>query len=121
MVIHPIHPKLGAEIVINSEPLKEYDDDGEVCEDTKVVTKYVQVEDDAQFGVRYTIPRGLTGVAGVRGAVKIDGKIVVQQTIPSQQLDKCDATRRAHQTRGNTNGRNYTRKFRFAQLNIGQS
>jgi hypothetical protein len=120
MAIHPNHPGLSAEVVVDWELLKEYDDDSGGDGHSKVVKKYVQVDHDAQFGICYTIPKGLTGAAGVRSALQIDGKTVVKQTTPYEQLDKVNATRCAHQTCGTTNGRNYTQKFRFAQLNIGQ-
>jgi hypothetical protein len=50
MAIHSDYPGLQAEVVVGSESLKEYDDDGE--SQPKVTTKYVEVNSDAHFGVR---------------------------------------------------------------------
>ena len=66
MAIHPDYPGLKAEVVVDGEPLKEYDDDG--VPQPKTLTKYVEVCSDAHFGVRYTIPQGLTGKCGVQSA-----------------------------------------------------
>lgn len=121
MAVHPDHPKLSAEVVVDYEPLKEYDDDDDGSGDSRIVTKYVQVDDDAQFGVRFTVPKGLTGECGVRSVVKIDGKTVLSQTLPPQQLNKCDATRRIFRTFGYANGQKFTQNFQFSKLNIGQS
>jgi len=80
MAIHPKHPGLKAEVVVDYHPLKGYD------EDEKMVAKYLQVDDDSKFAIRYKIPKGLSGESGVRVKLKIDGKTVASQTQPSDQI-----------------------------------
>jgi hypothetical protein len=121
MVVHPDHPGLSAEVVVDHQSLKEYDDDADGDPRYKAVTKYVQVDVDSKFAVRYTIPQGLSGGCGVQSRLKIDGKGVSSRTHPPQQLLRRDCTRHFTRTSGHIDGRNFTQDFRFAQLSIGRS
>ena len=72
MAIHPDHPELKVEIVVDDEALKEYARD-EDEQDWKNITKYVQASSGAFFAVRYTIPKALFAEHGVRAVVGVDG------------------------------------------------
>ena len=117
MAIHPDYLGLKAEVVVDGQALKEYDDDG--VPQSKTLTKYVEVCSDAHFGVRYTIPQGLTGTCGVQSALLIDGKCVVSWNHPQQKLERYGTTRCLQDTYSEVDGSEYTQKFRFSQLNIG--
>tara|TARA_R110002003_G_scaffold52_6_gene4370 strand:+ start:11107 stop:11484 length:378 start_codon:yes stop_codon:yes gene_type:complete len=117
MAIHPDYPGLHAEVVVGSESLKEYDDDGE--SQPKVITKYVEVNLDAHFGVRYTIPRGLSGNFGVRTNLNIDGIATCSSTHGYEKINHRNVHNCFELAYSNVDGLTYTHKFRFSQLHIG--
>lgn len=118
MAIHQDHPGLKAEVLVNGVPLKEYDDDGE--QQPGVVTKYVEVNADAPFGVSYIIPKGLTGECGTRSALDIDGKAMGRHTHQESSLEKWDRSFFYDCISSEVNGMLYTQKFRFSSLQIGE-
>jgi hypothetical protein len=122
MAIHPEHPGLCAEVVINDEALKEYDDE-EANEDRRpeTITTYAQVDSEAQFGVRYTIPSDLTGEYGVRSRLLLDGKKMCTYVHPRRDFDQDDVIKYLDKFYTTMNGSNYVQHFRFAQLQIGDS
>lgn len=122
MTVHPEHAGLCAEVVLNDEPLKEYDDE-EANEDrsSETITNYVQVDSAAHFGVRYTLPKGLTGEYGVRSQLLLDGKTVCSSFHHRQAIEQGDVTTCLDKFFTTMNGGNYEQRFRFAQLQIGQS
>jgi hypothetical protein len=118
MAIHPNYPGLSADVVVGGdEPLREYDDDEPLR--PHIMTKYVEVESDAHFGVRYTIPKGLHGTCGVRSNLIIDGKSVRSYTHSNKQIERHSITNRLDSILTTFGGSNYSQKFRFCQLRIG--
>jgi hypothetical protein len=124
MAIHPERPGLSAEVVVDGEPLREYnDDEHSSTRDANVIAKYVEVNNEALFGVRYTIPQGFSEEFGVKVTLTIDGKRVRSYTHNQYQvrlakrnimncLDLCNST---------VDGIKYTQRFRFSQLHIGNT
>jgi hypothetical protein len=117
MAIHPDYPGLSAEVVVDGQPLREYVDDE--LPQPGIVTTYIEVETNADFAVRYTIPKGLNGVCGVRGNLRIDGKNICSRNIVHKQLEKRDVTKCLDSLFLNRGTSSYTQKFRFSQLRIG--
>lgn len=122
MAIHPEHPGLCAEVVVNDEALKEYDDE-EANEDLRPesITTYVQVDSDAHFGVRYTIPIHLTGEYGVRSQLLVDGRRMRTYYNTRRDFEQNDVTKCLDKVHTAMNGSKYEQRFRFAQLQIGES
>jgi hypothetical protein len=118
MAIHPDHPGLVAEVVVNGQALREYDDDGQP--QLRTVTKYVEAVSDARFSVRYTIPKGLTGVCGVRSNLMIDGRNARSQTTPHHRIEECKVTEHLKSLITYHGGASYSQDFRFSQLHIGK-
>lgn len=121
MAIHPEHPGLCAEVVIDDEALQEYDDE-EADEDgpPETITKYAQVDSDAHFGVRYTIPSDLTGEFGVRSQLFLDGKRISTSVHSRRQFEENDVANYLEKYYTTMNGSNYEQRFRFTQLQIGE-
>lgn len=119
MTIHPNHSGLTAEIVVHNQALEEYDDDNHNAEpESNVVTKYVRVDPDARFAVRYTIPRGLTGAIGIQCSLKIDRYYVHSRNHFSEQILHRSITRNLDTFYGTVGGVNYMQKFRFSEIQI---
>ncbi|KAH7389620.1 hypothetical protein DE146DRAFT_738909 [Phaeosphaeria sp. MPI-PUGE-AT-0046c] len=119
MAVHPEHPGLCAEVVINEESLKEYDDEEAIEEPpSENITKYAQVDTDTNFGVRYTIPMGLTGECGVRSQLLLDGKRICSRVHRRQEIEGGDITNCLDKLHTTINGANYQQRFRFSQLRI---
>lgn len=122
MPYHPDFPELCAEVVVNDEALKEYDDEEDSQEHpTEVISKYVQVDSDAHFGVRYTIPADLTGECGIRSQLLLDGKTITSYFHSRQGIERGGVTNCLDKFYTTIDGSNYEQRFRFAQLQIGQS
>jgi hypothetical protein len=123
MAISPDYPGLIAEVVVNGEPLKEYEDsDADASEERQAhaITRYVQVDSDAQFGVCYTIPKDLNGACGVKSELKVDGKYAVHFCHKPEPIAKHDVTKCFDKVYSTIDGGDYTQKLRFSQLHIGQ-
>jgi hypothetical protein len=122
MAISPDYPGLIAEVVVNGEPLKEYEDhDADTSDERQahVVTRYVQVDSDAHFGIRYTIPKDLNGTCGVRSDLKVDGKNAVFFSHRPESIAKHNVTKCLDKVYSTIDGADYTQKLRFSQLHIG--
>lgn len=122
MAVHPEFPGLSAEVVVNGEPLKEYDDDDHSSAGNwNNIAKYVEVNNEALFGVRYTIPHGFSEEFGVKTNLTIDGKHVRSYTHNQYQVvhSKRDIVKCLDECYSTVDGIKYTQKFRFSQLHIG--
>lgn len=121
MAVHPNHPELNVEIIVDEEALQEYaNDEGE--QDARDVTRYVQASSGACFAVRYAIPAELFAQHGVRAVIEIDGVEVRKSPYGNSRLRRelghtvtCDATA------ARVNGVDMGQKFRFAEIKPGES
>jgi hypothetical protein len=122
MAIHPDYPGLGAEVIVDGDPLTEYRcDDGDVDDQPNTFTKYVQVASNGNFSIRYTIPQGVYGAYGVRANIKIDGKSVSSHNHNYEQIARRDVTKWVNTVSSTVDGMDYTYKLRFAKLDIGET
>jgi hypothetical protein len=122
MAIFPGIPGLSAEVVVDGEPLREYaDDEADKEQQPRTVTKYVQVDADALFGVRYTIPKGLDGKRGDWANLEVDGRSVRShhRSHAGGKVADRDITNCLDTVYSNVDGAKYTQKLRFTKLHIG--
>ncbi|KAF1921828.1 hypothetical protein BDU57DRAFT_535431 [Ampelomyces quisqualis] len=123
MAVHPEHPGLSAELVVNGEALREYNDDEHTSKnDVIAIAKYVEVNEDAHFGIRYTIPQGFSNELGVHVNLKIDGNSVRKHTHNKHQLRhaKRDIVNCLDACNSTIDGVRYSQRFRFSRLQIGE-
>lgn len=121
MAVHPSYPRLCAEVVVDAQPLREFDaDDVNEGARSKVITKYVEAISDAYFGVRYTIPKDLSGACGVHSNLRLDGKSICSVNHSHEQITNCDVTNCLDTFYSTVDGARYEQQFRFSQLQIGQ-
>jgi hypothetical protein len=73
MAIFPDVPGLQAEIVVDGEPLREYEDDGDDTE-PGTVTKYIEALSDKEFVLKYTVDVDMPTDYGVEAKIDVDGK-----------------------------------------------
>jgi len=118
MAIHPDFPGLKAQVIVNGECLEEYDDDN--GPQPRTLTKFFEVVSDANFGVRYTIPKGLTGIYGTKVRFNIDGKDVGGRNHPREALLVHGNMNRFDSVTTQDGGMSYRQKFRFSALQIGR-
>jgi hypothetical protein len=75
MTISPDYPGLSAEVIVDGQPLKEYENNDTTVErEPYTVVRYVRVNSNARFGVRVTIPTDLKCKHGVWINLKVDGE-----------------------------------------------
>ena len=116
MTIHPDHPGLEVEVVVNDVPLKEYDDE-EAPPHT--VTKYVESTSGANFKVRYRFTKPFLTTHGVSLDLSLDGIYMAGSICCNLELlnDEWDFQEGAEFL---VNGAWYMRKFFFSELTIGR-
>jgi hypothetical protein len=116
-------PGLEAQIIFNRTPVKEYDDDEEGVVD-KTVTKYIEAESGAEFGVRLHFHSmfNVSARHSVLVEVYLDGKygnsivlrkekqLAVRDTVWYDILSATEVEA----------GRYFERSFCFSKLNTGQ-
>jgi hypothetical protein len=105
-------PGLRAEVVVDGEPLQEYDDDDA---EPDMITKYIEACSDKEFVLKFTFDMGLPMDHGVEVKVDIDG-------------DRCHVAYRPgslHKPRHKygmsflKDGQRFRQNYRFTALNIG--
>jgi hypothetical protein len=65
MAVHPEYPGLTVQILVNGEPLPEYEDE-DATDNPKVVTKYIEAQAGTDFEIERVYPDGLSGSDDVR-------------------------------------------------------
>ncbi|KAF2872366.1 hypothetical protein BDV95DRAFT_661569 [Massariosphaeria phaeospora] len=115
MAILPDCPGLEVKIVVDGEPLKEYEDDGTPA--PKSVTKYIEAVSDAKFEINYAFNKDYPHAYDVRVVVKLDGQQVDDSLDPYSTLFRDGG----HTVSGATScldGKWFMADFRFSQLTI---
>jgi hypothetical protein len=114
MAIFPDVPGLQAEIVVDGEPLPEYDDDDDNDADSGTITKYVEALSDKEFALKYTFNMETPIGYGVEAKIDVDGK-------------KCHVGsplgHRPHYRYGPgylNDGKYFRQHYRFTALEIGE-
>ncbi|KAH4400484.1 hypothetical protein HBH92_232170 [Parastagonospora nodorum] len=75
MAVHPEYPGLTVQVVMNGEPLPEYEDE-DATDDPKVVTKYIEAQAGTEFEIVQVFPDGFAGSDDVRTRCYIDNQEV---------------------------------------------
>jgi hypothetical protein len=117
MAILPAHPGLTVQVVVDDQPLPEYDDD-EASQDVGSVTKYIQACAGSESKIQYSFDKTFPRNKDVRISCSIDGSIARKPTRRKFELGKgnifsIDGTREK-------DGKNWKmRMFCFESLIIG--
>jgi hypothetical protein len=75
MAIHPDHPGLTIEVVVDEEPLPEYIDH-ETSSEGKELTRYIEARSGAEFQIWYRFTTLFPTKKDISFIVDIDGKVV---------------------------------------------
>jgi hypothetical protein len=84
-----------------------------------VVTRYVQVNSDAQFGIRCTVPKDLNGTCKVWSNLKVDGENAVFFSYKPESIARHDVNKHLDKVYSTIDRADYTQKLRFSQLYMG--
>ncbi|KAF2849039.1 hypothetical protein T440DRAFT_534577 [Plenodomus tracheiphilus IPT5] len=115
MAIHPDHQGLQAEVIVNGQVLKEYDNNDD-DEKPGTVMKYIEAAEGANYSVRYHIPPELFKKYAVRALLEID-VVKMRKTAYGKDSYKCfGADNLLHTSSGFVNGNHVGQPFRFATL-----
>jgi hypothetical protein len=71
MAIHPDHPGLKAEVIVNGSALAEFDDNESLEHNT--TTRYVEAVAGEHFGIRIVIPPKYFETYSVEAVLRVDG------------------------------------------------
>jgi hypothetical protein len=117
MAVLPSYPGLTVEILVDGEPLPEYDgDEGDRAYDTK--TTYVEARTNAEFSVRYTFEPGFMS-PHLSVEVIVDGTTIGYVFCASKDLLR-GATHTVVGRNFNIGDRAYVQKLRFSELAVGE-
>jgi hypothetical protein len=122
MVVPPTCPGLCIEILVNAQPLKEYDNIEDCPEPPNTVTKYIEAQSAAEFAVRVTIDKNhfLFPVGDIEIDTKLDGESARRQMCNVRSIfspaDKIIDRRRVRLQ----SGTEAFQKFHFTALEIGK-
>ncbi|KAF2833847.1 hypothetical protein CC86DRAFT_400440 [Ophiobolus disseminans] len=108
------HPGMKAEIIVDYEPLQEYDDDEA---EPGVVSKYVEAASGKEFAIKFTFTRPFPTQHGVEIKVSVDGEPDRVLAYSPEELCKAEG----HYKRGvgfQKDGQFYRQNYRFTALNI---
>jgi hypothetical protein len=121
MVIPPTCPGLCVEILVNAQPLQEYDNIDDNHEPPNTVTKYIEAQSAAEFAVRVTIDKNnfLFPAGDIEINTKLDGESV--RLLMCSVRSICSPAdmiidRRPLRLQSGTDG---FQKFQFTALQIG--
>ena len=115
---------LNVQVLVNGQPLVEYDDDEEVGDENngiqKTTTKYIEAISDAEFTIRYTFDKTFVHKGNdIDVEVYMDGQYMEGHIRRSPELQSgCLATVTGHRYRQGNQW--FERKFSFSKLSIGE-
>jgi hypothetical protein len=104
---------LKAEVLVNGEPLTEYDDDSA---ELNTITKYIEAKSDKEFVLNYAFDMDVPSDQGVEVTIEVDEK-KSRVGIPQKYL------RKSHCKYGPgffKNGEYFRQHYRFTELDIGK-
>jgi hypothetical protein len=79
MAVHPDHPGLTVEFVVDGSVVEEYDDNQPITPNT--VTRYVEAVSDATFAIKFRLTSPFPITYGVVIEVRLDGQKVFSSII----------------------------------------
>jgi hypothetical protein len=118
MAIHPDHPGLTVEVLVNGQPLPEYEDE-DITDEPNVNTRYVEAQAGVEFEIAYTISKAFAGGDDFNARCYIDGQKVESRVVRNTNL----GARKTYTFRGlrSCNDGQWTmRAFEFKNLHIGE-
>lgn len=117
MVVHPDYPGLTVEIIADGEPLVEHIDQS-LEENAKEVIRYVQVNKEGKFHVRFRLsPEKAAALTGLNFELRLDGQFI-QSSVYYKNLHK--ETFEITQKRHLVHGIQHSSDFIFSSFNIGR-
>jgi hypothetical protein len=118
MAIHTDYPGLKVEIVVNGQPLPEYDDETNTP-DSNVVTKYVEAESGAEFSINYSFDKTFPTSHDVNVRCSLDGRQVRKPRVGRTKL-LCERGQKITGLRVQEGKSWGLKKFRFSDLVVGK-
>ncbi|KAI8934335.1 hypothetical protein NX059_009071 [Plenodomus lindquistii] len=117
MAIHPGHPGLKTEVLVNGRALKEYDDDDEGEPKPGTVTKYIEAEADARYSISYHVPPQLFESHDISVKLDIDGVNMRNPSIGNDlETRRIGASSTIYTSSAIINGKRMGQPFRFTHL-----
>jgi hypothetical protein len=116
MAIFPDVPGLQAEVVVDGEPLAEYDDDDDNNADSGTITKYIEALSNKEFALRYTLNMDALMDYGVQAKITVDDMKCHIAHPPENRHN-------THHRYGPSylkDGQHVRQHYRFTALNIGK-
>ncbi|KAH4483953.1 hypothetical protein HBH89_231550 [Parastagonospora nodorum] len=114
MAVHPEYPGLTVQVVMNGEPLPEYEDE-DATDDPKVVTKYIEAQAGTEFEIVQVFPDGFAGSDDVRTRCYIDNQEVHSPISTSISRQSRPRKKIAYVNEKKKDGW-YSRSFQFQML-----
>jgi hypothetical protein len=112
------HPRLTAQIVVDGQPLLEYDDEDAV-QDPTVVTKYIEAQAGSEFQIHYSHGAIFPFDKDIRVRCYIDGAIVHGKVLRAAKRVQ-DRVRKIEGTTEKNGLICMLQRFRFNDLAIGK-
>lgn len=119
MAVFPDYAGLAVEIVVNNQPLEEYNEEGDHEPKPKTITRYIEAREGEYFSVRYTIPSTLSN--GVEVEVEIDGEYMPSDVVEKSELELSDVTDSINTSCARIDGKDMGQRFKFSQINACKS
>jgi hypothetical protein len=112
-------PGLQVEVIVDGQPLWEYDDDEDEAE-RFTTTKYIEAMSDKPFSIRVVYKKPFPRQYGVEMDVKIDGGQGRGRMHKPEDLYRPEGHRKSSVS-FHKGGQRFRRKYRFVALDIGNS
>jgi hypothetical protein len=122
MVIPTFCPGVNIEIIVNGQPLVEYEDDDEGPPAPNTVTKYIEAQSEAHFAVRVAVGKAFHFPAGdLQVQITLDGKIVRGRIWNTENLSSLSGKIIDSRSCSLSSMANTVQKFRFIPLDLGKT
>jgi hypothetical protein len=123
MAISPDYPGLCATVVVDDEPLKEYDDDDDATEEEEpnTISKYVSVDSDPPLSIRYIISQDFDCKLGVWAKLTVDGDDFGSVIDTCEEIESRNIEAKISELSIKIDGKECIQRVRFSKLDIGQS
>ena len=110
-------PGVEVTVTVHDYDLQEYHD-GDVEDEERTVTKYIQAQEGQLFEVRIKVPKGFTFEGDCLAfTIFVDGNWVVEPLVDAELCALCDSLDRI---KGVEEPNNYIRRFCFRAIELGK-
>lgn len=117
MAVLSKYPGLEVTVVVNGQPLQEYNDDDGENPQSSAVTKYVEAQSGARFWVEFRFKPPFPVYYGVQVLLSIDGKALVAHCLYANEIYQYIS--RWKSAGWKRNGEWVEQRFCFSKLDIG--